>query len=225
MSVVTWGVGMMVASKVATKQDWISDDFGKALMVGGALTAAGAFGGEGAIWGEGAAGAEAGVVGESSAMGGGAQTGAYVEPVVDAGTAIEAPSQLAMDSAAAGDLGMTEMIAAEDAGLLSQPIGAGPMTPGAVTPPPGAEKSWLDSKYAMPGMIVGGQMLSGYAAGQSAEELEKKRIEEEKRKEALRTYWGRKRGGGGVDLSLGTGMTEMSSRFFNNPNRQGGLLS
>ena len=202
---VTIGIGMMIAGKVVEKQEWFGEDFGKALMLGGAVVAMN----PGGAFSSGAAEVTAaGEVGAASEMGGAVTDVAAVAPeAAIAETALPTVAEGAViDPAASGLLGAT---------------------PPPVTPPV-TETSMLDSKWAAPGMMVGGQAAAGMMAAKSQEEIEADKIAEEERLRKLKSSWGRTAGGHQVNLNMGTGLTAMSDRFYankNDPQSKGGLLS
>lgn len=216
---VTIGIGMMIAGKVVEKQDWFGEKFGEALMLGGAVVAmnpGGAFTPAADV----VAGSELGLASEI-------------------GAAADIPIGLAGPG---GEVGLTLGEQGMGAGLDSSVIGTEAMVPGLdpsvagsgllssappVTPPP-TTPSMLDSKWAAPGMMVGGQAVSGMMAAKSQEEIEADKIAEEERLRKLKSSWGRTAGGHQVDLNMGRGLTSMSNRFFanqNDPTNRGGLLS
>lgn len=216
---VTIGIGMMIAGKVVEKQEWFGEKFGEALMLGGAVVAMN----PGGVFGGGAAEvAAAGEIGTASEIGG----------VVDIPTGLAGPS---------GEVGLTLGEPGLEAGLDSSIMSTSEIVPGldpsvsssgllSSTPPvkPPVETSFLDSKWAAPGMMVGGQAAAGMMAAKSQEEIEADKIAEEERLRKLKSSWGRTAGGHQVDLNMGRGLTSMSNRFFanqNDPTNRGGLLS
>ena len=215
---VSIGIGMMIAGAVVEKQDWFGDKFGEALMLGGAVVAmnpGGAFGGAEAVT------AGAGELGAASEIGAAADI-----PIGLAGPSGEVGLTLgeqgmgaALDSSVIGTEALVPGLDPSASGLLSA---APTVTPPVTTP------SMLDSKWAAPGMMVGGQAVTGMMAAKSQEEIEADKIAEEERLRKLKSSWGRTAGGHQVDLNMGRGLTSMSNRFFanrNDPQNKGGLLS
>lgn len=214
---VTIGVGMMIAGKVVENQEWFGEDFGKALMVGGAVVAmnpGGAFSTEVAAAGELGAASEIGAAADIPI--------GLAGPSGEVGLTLGEPALgAAADIPVAGvsDVVGTSAIDPSTSGLLSS---APPVTP------PVTDPSFLDSKWAAPGMMVGGQAVSGMMTAKTQEEIERDRLAEEERLRLLGSSWGRTAGGYHVPLNVGSSISAMGNRLSsnqNNPVNSGGLLS
>ncbi len=242
-------IGLYVAGKIIKKQKWFGPKFGDALMVGAALYGVtNGFGlenvGENVVPPsvEGSLGeAGGGIIGESvgvDAMGAAGDIGAAADTSLagfdpTAATSLSQPlsgfdpamssgvdSTLSSGSLMQGNTSAGSMFDAYSPPDLSVDSGLLGNTP------PSPDPSFMDSKYAMPAMMVGGQALSGYASASKMEKIEKKKREEAERLRLLQTRFGKRTGGGGFTPGIGKRMAGINDRFFQNrKNQGGGLLS
>lgn len=117
--VVAWGIGMMIGSKVADKQDWFSEDFRNAMKIGGAALTI--YGAGAAAFGSEAAAAE-GALGGASAMG---EQGSMLAAQTAEFGAEGAAMTDAAGSLTGSAIGETQagMLATQNAGMGAEGIG------------------------------------------------------------------------------------------------------